>query len=52
MWSKDYKIVVLIDFGGCEFIKQPLGQRSTTKFIGTMSYVSPEIVKLLNNKKG
>lgn len=52
MWSNEFSTPVFIDFGGTTFIKEPLGYRSTTNFIGTMGYVSSEMNNLLNSKKG
>ncbi len=51
MWSNTFNGPVFIDFGGAKFIKEPLGQRSPTKFIGTIGYVSEDMFKVLNEKK-
>lgn len=40
MFSKEFNKPVFIDFGGCTFVNQAIGQRSMTKFIGTTGFYS------------
>jgi serine/threonine protein kinase len=40
MFSPSYNRNVLIDFGGCVFIKECLGYQTLTKFYGTIRYCS------------
>ena len=40
-WSPSFGKFVYIDYGFSKFVKEPIGQKSKTKFIGTFSYASP-----------
>ena len=45
-WSPTFKKWVFLDFGFATFLKQEIGEKSVTNFIGTYSWASPELQKL------
>lgn len=46
MWSPTYNKYVLIDFGLSKFVKENVGFKTFTAFVGTYRYASPELKKL------
>lgn len=51
MYSKSFKKHVFIDFGGSILLKESIGQKSLTKFLGTTGFCSQEMMALLGNTK-
>lgn len=48
LFSPTFNKNVFIDFGGTEVLKEFLGKKTLTKFIGTASYCSDEAFLLLS----
>lgn len=51
MYSESYKKHVFIDFGGCIVLKERLGLKTLTGFLGTTGFCTEEMFSLLGNKK-
>ena len=45
-WSHHFQRWVFIDFGFATVLKEKIGEKSTTKFIGTYRYTTPELQRL------
>ena len=50
LFSPTFNKNVFIDFGGTEVLKEFLGEKTVTRFVGTASYCSDEVFLLLSNK--
>ena len=48
MYSPRQKELVFIDFGFSRVIEEKLGFKTLTKFLGSVNYCSPEMVKLFS----
>jgi serine/threonine protein kinase len=44
MFSPIFKELVFIDYGVSKIIREVPGQRTLTRFVGTLDYCSPEMV--------
>ncbi len=51
MFSKVYKKYVFIDFGISKFVKQDIGLKTLTQFVGTYRYACSDMKKLYFLKK-
>lgn len=51
MYSDFFKKHVFIDFGGCLFIKENLGEKSFSGFLGTTGFCTDEMFNLLGSSK-
>ena len=48
MFSPTFKKNVFIDFGGSEALKETLGEKTMSRFVGTASYCSDQAFQLLS----
>jgi serine/threonine protein kinase len=51
MYSDSREDLVFIDFGLSKAVKESVGFKSLTNFRGSVSYCSPEMLKLFHSKK-
>ena len=49
-WSRHFSRWVFIDFGFATLLKEKIGEKSKSKFIGTYSYTTPELQRLYSSK--
>lgn len=52
LWSEEKNKLVFIDFGMSEYVSEPVGSLTYTRFFGTHSYASPEMQSLFLSGKG
>ena len=51
MRSPAYNKLVFIDFGLSDFIQESQGEKTLTKFVGSVNYCSEEMRKCFTSKK-
>jgi serine/threonine protein kinase len=51
MFSPSRKELVFIDFGLSAILKEGIGTKTKTTFVGTINYCSPEMKKLFHPKE-
>ena len=50
-WSPEFKRWVFLDFGFAKFLRESVGEKTYTKFIGTFQFTTHELQKLFLLKK-
>lgn len=50
-WSPSLNEPVFIDFGCSEILSEEIGENTSTMYVGSFRYCSPELLKCYNNPK-
>ncbi len=52
MYSREFGEPVFIDFGLTKSLKESVGEKTLTEFVGTFNYASPDMKQLISSGKG